>query len=340
MPTRIRLTRREFLRFASMAVPAALLGACAPELARQTAAPATPTVAPPTAIPATPTLAPPTAIPATPTLAPPTAIPATPTLAPSKEPARPIVPEMVLVEAGSFEMGSAAGYPDEKPVHTVAITRPFFMARYEVTFEEYDRFCQEAAHKKPDDRGYGRGRQPVMGVDWYDATAFCNWLSKKEGRTPCYSGSGKGMRCDFSAGGYRLPTEAEWEVAARGGQQSRGTTYAGSDNPDEAGWYAANSDGQTHPVGEKLPNELGLYDMSGNAFEWCWDWYGEDYYASSPADDPQGPPPPMTTKPWELVRVRRSGSWRENAESMRTTTRSYDSASYPGENGFRVARTA
>jgi formylglycine-generating enzyme required for sulfatase activity len=179
-----------------------------------------------------------------------------------------------------------------------------------------------------------------MGVDWYDAAAFCNWLSDKEGRTPCYSGAGKGTACDFSADGYRLPTEAEWEYAARGGQQGRGTKYAGSDNPDEAGWYAANSDGRTHPVGEKLPNELGLYDMSGNAFEWCWDWYGEDYYASSPANDPKGPPAPMTTKPWELIRVRRGGNWRENAESMRTTTRSYDTASYPGENGLRLARTA
>jgi sulfatase modifying factor 1 len=340
MSDRTRLTRRELLKLASMAAPAALLAACAPRLTPETAVPATPhgpgataTAQPPTATPV-----PPTATPVPPTVAP-TAVPATATVAPTEAPAGPIAPEMVLVEAGSFEMGSETGYADEQPVHTVRVTRPFLIGRYEVTFEEYDRFCGEAGKARPDDRGYGRGKRPAMGADWYEAAAFCNWLSQKQGLAPCYSGAGKSTTCDFSAGGYRLPTEAEWEYAARGGQQGRGTTYAGSDNPDEVGWYAANSDGETHPVGEKLANELGLYDMSGNAFEWCWDWYGEDYYAASPANDPQGPPPPMTTKPWEFVRVRRGGNWREGGESMHITTRSYDSASYAGENGFRLVRT-
>jgi formylglycine-generating enzyme required for sulfatase activity len=253
----------------------------------------------------------------------------------------PIVPEMALVEAGSFQMGSTDGDADEQPVHTVHITRPFYMAKYAMTFEEYDRFCDDTiGRSRPDDGGRGRGNLPVINVTWYDAVAYCNWLSEKEGLTPCYSGKGKLTKCDFSANGYRLPTEAEWEYAAHGGQNSQGYIYAGSDNPDDVAWYADNSDGQIHPVGQLQPNELGLHDMSGNLFEWCWDWYGEDYYASSPASDPTGPPPPNTGHPWELNRARRSGSWREESDSIRTTCRSFDYASYVGDNGFRLLRTA
>jgi sulfatase modifying factor 1 len=209
-----------------------------------------------------------------------------------------------------------------------------------MTFVEYDRFCEDTARVKPDDRGWGRGDLPVIHVDWYDVVAYCNWLSEEESLAPCYSGVGKNSTCDFSANGYRLPTEAEWEYAARGGRKSQGFTFAGSNNPDEVAWYDANSDDRPHPVGQKQPNELGLYDMSGNLFEWCWDWYGKDYYATSPASDPQGPPAPQTSTPWELTRVRRSGSWREKAESVRIAFRSSDSVSYPGDNGFRLARTA
>jgi len=253
---------------------------------------------------------------------------ATPTLEPTKAVIKPLVPEMVLVEGGSFKMGDTAT-PDEQPVHTVKITRPFHVARYAVTFEEYDRFRRDKAQ----DGGWGRGKRPVMGVDWNDAVAYCNWLSKRQGLTPCYSGGGKTIQCVFSANGYRLPTEAEWEYAARGGQKSKGYLYSGSDNPDDVAWHAGNSDDQTHPVGLKLPNELGLYDMSGNLWEWCWDWYGEDYYASSPVGDPTGPLSGSD-------KVRRSGSWREAANYVRTTFRSAGSPSYPGANGFRLVRTA
>ena len=250
-----------------------------------------------------------------------------------------ISPDMILIEPGSFQMGSTDGFANERPVHKVLITRPFYMARYAVTFEEYDRFCDDTIWARPDDRGWGRGRQPIISVTWHDAVAYCNWLSEKEGLTPCYSGKRKATRCDFSADGYRLPTEAEWEYAARGGQMSRNCIYAGSDDPADVAWYVGNSRGQTHPVGQKHPNELGLYDMSGNLYEWCWDWYDEGYYASSPAIDPEGPPPPTTGLPWELNRVRRSGSWREDAESVRTTFRSIDYASYVGDNGFRLVKT-
>jgi formylglycine-generating enzyme required for sulfatase activity len=302
MSKRRKLSRREFLKMVGTTASAAALGACTPT---------------------------------------PTKVATTATPVPTPEEIEPIVPEMVLVEAGSFQMGSTKGASDEQPVHTVHITRPFYIAKYVVTFEEYDRFCDATIGiKKPDDNGRGRGNLPVINVTWYDAVAYCNWLSEKEGLTTCYSGKGKLTQCDFSANGYRLPTEAEWEYAARGGQKSQGYIYAGSDNPDDVAWYADHSGGQMHPVGQKQPNELGLYDMSGNLFEWCWDWYDGDYYASSPASDPTGPPPPSTGVPWEHNRVRRGGSWREDADSIRVTCRSFDYASYVGDNGFRLVRTA
>jgi sulfatase modifying factor 1 len=212
------------------------------------------------------------------------------------------------------------------------------MAKYEVTFEEYDRFYHDAKGtgiRKPDDEGWGRGNWPVA-VTWYDAVTYCNWLSEKEGLTPCYSRGGRATQCDFSANGYRLPTEAEWEYAARGGQKSQGYIHAGSDNPDDVAWYADNSDDQTHPIGQKKPNELGLYDMSGNLWEWCWDFYGEDYYASSPASDPEGPASVTDTS---LERVKRGGYVTLDSNSLRTTFRSAGSTTYwPGE-GFRLVRT-
>ena len=266
-----------------------------------------------------------------------TAVPPTATPYPTVEVSS---PEMVLVEAGSFEMGSEDGAADAQPVHVVTISRSFYMAKYPVTYEEYDLFCDEIVGRtRPEDTGWGRGAMPVSALTWYDAVAYCNWLSEKEGLTPCYSGKGKATKCDFTANGYRLPTEAEWEYAARGGHLSKGYEYAGSDDPDGVAWYADNSEGRTHPVGQKQPNELGLYDMSGNLFEWCWDWYAEDYYSASPSGDPQGPLSAPKGPFWELNRVRRSGSWREAPDAIRVTYRSLDYASYVGDNGFRLART-
>jgi len=208
-----------------------------------------------------------------------------------------------------------------------------------VTFEEFDAFCEISQRfNKPDDKGKGRGNRPVAGVDWYDAVEYCNWLSEEEGLSPCYSGKGKVTKCDFSANGYRLPTESEWEYAARGGRMSQRFIFSGSNNPDDVAWYGGNSGDGAHAVGQKEPNEIGLYDMSGNRYEWCWDWYTGNYYSESTAIDPKGPPLPQGKSPWELVRVRRSGNWGENTKSIRTTTRSFDGPSYPGGNGFRLVR--
>ncbi|MBI9050807.1 MAG: SUMF1/EgtB/PvdO family nonheme iron enzyme [Anaerolineaceae bacterium] len=252
-------------------------------------------------------------------------------------PFQPILPQMVSVAPGAFQMGSDNGLATEQPVHTVTLTRTFSMAAYAITFEEYDLFCEDTQRVKVDDRGWGRAKQPVIHVDWYDATVYCNWLSEKAGLMPCFSGKGKFTVCDFNADGYRLPTEAEWEYAARGGNISKGYIFAGSDNADEIAWYDTD---QPQPVGLKKPNELGLYDMCGNMFEWCWDWYRSDAYANSDKIDPYGPPTPTTTTPWELSRSRRGGSWRENVENIRITSRSADGVNYAGDNGFRLVRSA
>jgi formylglycine-generating enzyme required for sulfatase activity len=248
--------------------------------------------------------------------------------------------EMVLVKPGSFQMGSVTGRSVEQPVHTVSITRPFYVSKYAITFDQYDEFHEEtrSGSPLPDDDGRGRGTQPVVRVTWYDAVAYCNWLSERAGLIPCYSGRGITTKCDFSANGYRLPTEAEWEYAARGGHRSQGFTYAGSDNVDEVGWYLNNSGGERQPVGQKRPNELGLYDMSGNVWEFCWDWYGLDYYESSPASDPAGIGIPG---PYERKRSRRGGAWEEPADSLRIAFRSHDWPDFVDDcNGFRVVRTA
>jgi formylglycine-generating enzyme required for sulfatase activity len=163
---------------------------------------------------------------------------------------------MVFVEGGTFQMGSNSDY-NELPVHTVTVSS-FYMDKTEVTQAEY----RKVMGKNPS-RFSGCDDCPVESVSWHDANEY----AKKVGK--------------------RLPTEAEWEYAARGGSKSKGYTYSGSNGIDAVGWYDDNSDDKTHPVAQKQPNELGLYDMSGNVWEWCSDRYGS--YSSSPQNNPQGP---------------------------------------------------
>ena len=238
--------------------------------------------------------------------------------------------EMVLVEAGSFQMGSTNGKPDEQPIHTVNITRPFYVSKHEVTFEQYDEFCDDTTREKLDDNGWGRGNRPATIIVWSDAVEYCNWLSEKEGLTPCYSGQGTATQCDFLANGYRLPTEAEWEYAARGGDRSQGFVYPGSDNVGDVGWYVDNSDGRAQPVGQKQPNELGLYDMGGNVWEFCWDWYDKNYYSWGTTVDPQGTGA-------SRVRVLRGGCWNYHPRICRSANRSWRAPGYRlFDVGFRV----
>ena len=233
---------------------------------------------------------------------------------------------------GKFQMGGTQD-SDEKPIHKVTLTVPYAISRYAVSFSQYDAYCLDTGKDKPDDRGWGRGSRPVIEVSWYEAVKFCNWLSRKEGLEESYSGSGDSIECNFRSGGYRLPTEAEWEYAARGGSSSRGYEYAGSNNLDEVGWYSSNGGYKTYPVGQKKPNELGLYDMSGNVYEWCWDWFDDDYYGISPAADPQGSSSGSR-------RVIRGGSWYDYDSSCRSAYRDDDSPGLSILNvGFRLVRS-
>jgi formylglycine-generating enzyme required for sulfatase activity len=186
---------------------------------------------------------------------------------------------MVSVPAGEFIMGDAAG-DDTAPAHKVSVGA-FSMDKFEVTQELYKRITG----KNPS-RHLGE-KNPVERVRWREAIAFCNARSEAEHLHPCYDiPTGK---CDFAADGYRLPTEAEWEYACRGGTSQ--AYYFGGDagNLKSYAWFKGNADRTTHPVGQLRPNPFGLCDMAGNVWEWCNDWYEVDYYEKSPADNPRGP---------------------------------------------------
>ena len=246
----------------------------------------------------------------------------------------------VLVEKGSFTMGDTwgDGDSDEKPTHKVTFTYNFYMGKYETTFEEYDAFCEATGRSKPSDSGWGRGARPVINVTWWDAIDYCNWLSEKEGLPKAYDNSGNLLDKDgmittdiTKVLGYRLPTEAEWEYAARGGNKSRGYEYAGSSTVGDVAWYESNSESKTQEVGKKAPNELGIYDMSGNVWEWCSDWYRS--YSSSAQTNPYNGTSGSD-------RVFRGGGWSDFATDGRVANRLDFSFTYTlNLLGFRICRT-
>lgn len=200
--------------------------------------------------------------------------------------------EMVYVEGGRFEMGSNKGYDDEKPVHIVTVSS-FLMGKYEVTQAQWRAVMgsdpPELYNKNCDDC-------PVDGVSWNDIQEFLQKLNARSG------------------GNYRLPTEAEWEYAARGGKNWRdGYTYAGGNTLETMGWFEANyqdskhgEQGTTHPVGKKLANQLGIHDLSGNVWEWCSDWYSDNWYAQAAASQSNPENKDFGSK---TNRVLRGGSW-------------------------------
>jgi len=247
--------------------------------------------------------------------------------------------ELIYVEGGNFIMGDTWGDGEsyEKPTHRVELTYDFYVGKYPVTFEEYDRYCIENGAEKPYDEGWGRGRRPVISVSWFDAVEYCNWLSEKEGLPIAYYGDGSLLDENrrktediVKVKGYRLLTEAEWEYAAKGGNKSMGYNYSGSSSPDSVAWHESNSGNKTHEVGQKKRNELGLYDMSGNVWEWCSDWFGS--YSSSAQTNPYNDS--------GSFRVFRGGSCYGNATYSRVANRNfYTPTSTYVILGFRIART-
>jgi formylglycine-generating enzyme required for sulfatase activity len=244
-------------------------------------------------------------------------------------------PNFVRVEGGSFQMGGTM-YDDEKPIHTVTV-KSFSISKYQVTQKEWYELMGTTVRQQRDmaDKSwsiYGEGdNYPIYYVNWNEAVEYCNKRSLKEGLTPAYRGSAGNISCDWNANGYRLPTEAEWEFAAKGGIKEYMTTeYAGSNSAGAVAWYADNSGRSTHPVGTKAPNSLGLYDMSGNVWEWCWDWYGG--YTSGIQTDPRGAASGAS-------RVMRGGSWSYSAGYVRSAYRSYVTPSFRNcYIGFRLVR--
>ncbi|MGA2704486.1 MAG: formylglycine-generating enzyme family protein [Isosphaeraceae bacterium] len=260
-------------------------------------------------------------------------VPATKTVIPSRELTSPST-GMVLVriEPGEFLMGSPDSdkdaRADEKPPHRVRITRPFYLGKYEVTQAEYEAVMGQ------NPSGFQGNASPVERVSWLDAVRFCNQLSEREGLKPFYGISGEAVRVpDWNGTGYRLPTEAEWEYACRAGTPMMRYSF-GDDEASlgEFSWFGGNSGSGTHEVGQKRANDIGLHDMHGNVWEWCWDWYSADYYKEPPVDDPRGPSRGSG-------RVIRGGSWDLYPRSCRSANR--DGGTPVSRNvslGFRLAR--
>ena len=271
------------------------------------------------------------------------------------EPTPPIPSGMVLVPAGTFQMGRVGV---AEPVHTVTLDA-YWIGKYEVTIADCILFMNYVGM---DISGVYNGNQCVSGINgdsgiymsggefvfqggtynaysncpmicitWYGAVEYCNWRSSIDGYTPCYNVNGTSITCNWDADGYRLPTEAEWEYSARGATNTPDYTYAGSNNLDDVGWYTGNnSPFGCKPVGQKGSNGIGTKDQSGNVWEWCWDWYGS--YSSSSQTNPHGPDTGS-------IRVLRGSSWLNNAFSCAVAYReSYQPSNVNIHIGFRVCR--
>jgi len=235
--------------------------------------------------------------------------------------------KMIAVPADTLVMGNTApgAANDEFPLLTLRVNK-FYMSVCEITQQEWQMIYPDSpsADKNND--------LPVENVTFYDAVEFCNAKSLKDGFQPCYDFVGNEVSCNFEADGYRLPTEAEWEFAAKAGKRYQFSLYSGSDDPNEVAWYNANSDAHSHPGARKKANPLGLYDLSGNLYEWVWNWYAPYSYRYP---DPAKGPLDGTDK------VLRGGSWYHDLSSVRVTAR-FHAKPFSKSNyiGFRVVRSA
>ena len=239
--------------------------------------------------------------------------------------------EMILVESGSFQMGITGSiHRDELPVHSVTL-KSYYIGRYETTIKEYSKFCFAVGIKAP----FGDSEMPAYGVTWQQAVQYANWMSDVNGLDRAYEiiKDKKKFLIKYisETNGYRLPTEAEWEYAAGGGDKTKHYAYSGSNTVSEVAWNLL-SGNKIHKVGQKKPNELGIFDMSGNCMEWCWDYYSADYYSKSSKENPTGPKNSAT-------RVCRGGNFKSSDETVRINRRVSYEPNYKDEAmGFRLAR--
>ncbi len=218
--------------------------------------------------------------------------------------------EMVALPGGGYLMGSDQGNADERPAHKVTVSA-FLIDKFEVTHALFTKVqLPNPSHWQDSPK------KPLERVRWRDAKQYCNERSLLEGLRPCYNEKTMDWDCDYAANGYRLPTEAEWEYAARAGTEEP-YDFGAPDKLRQYAWFAANADQRTHPVGQKQPNRWGLYDLYGNVSEWCEDIYSPAYSTESPAVDPHGPANPGK----DVRRVIRGGSWKSSPEACRTTAR-------------------
>lgn len=237
--------------------------------------------------------------------------------------------DLIFVDGGNYVMGcfdpTILCDDDEAELRDVTVYG-FYISTTEITQGLYEDVMGHniAIIKEP--------TLPVNNVSWFDAVRFCNKLSLKHNLNPCYTIKGQTVTCNFRANGYRLPTEAEWEFAARGGNLGKNTLFSGSNDPLMVGWYKENSNGKMRPPKQKAPNELGIFDMSGNLWEWCWDNYGP--YDADDLIDPKGPAKGNG-------KVLRGGAWNYESNIARNSNRfSATQNSRASTFGFRVVKKA
>lgn len=244
-------------------------------------------------------------------------------------------PVMVKVEGGIFDMGCDPeidpNCENDEVLHKQEVSS-FQIAKYETTWWQYHLFCKATGHES-ESPGWGTdGDNPAVNVSWFDAVEYCNWVSRQLGQKEAIGKDSEGRDTVNLRAGYRLPTEAEWEYAAKGGKYRSQFVYSGGNEIDAVAWYGGNSGSRTQPAGRKEANALGLHDMSGNVWEWCWDWKTE--YPENPLPNYKGPEDSDF-----IYRVLRGGSWDYDDNYCRVAYRNDDDPDVRlTDDGFRCAR--